>query len=318
MTHPKHIDVLTFGETMGLVIADPGPLEFAENAQLRVGGAESNVAIVLSRLGRSAHWVGRLGDDAFGRLVEKTLRAEEVGLTVIQDPQRPTGLMVKERRSRSLQRVRYYRSTSAASRLAHHDIHDDLLSRASILHVTGITPALSPEAREAVDTLIDRARALGVTISLDINYRSALWTRSEAAEFLSSAIPRSDILFGSVEEFAIVNPGIASADAAIEDALVRGATEVIVKLGDRGAIGERGGVRVSVAATPVEVIDTVGAGDAFVGGYLAARLDGLAFDECLALGGRVGAAACTVAGDWEGAPRREELDELFGGQDVAR
>lgn len=318
MTHSKPIDILTFGETMGLVIAEPGPLEFAGNAQLRIGGAESNVAIVASRLGKSAHWVGRLGDDAFGRLVERTLRAEKVGLTVIQDPQRPTGLMVKERRSPSLQRVRYYRSTSAATRLSHEDIHDDLLSRASILHLTGITPALSPEAREAVDTLIDRARALGVTVSLDINYRSALWTRSEAAEFLKSAIPRSDIIFGGLDEFAIVDPGITTADAAIEDALARGATEVIVKLGDRGAVGERGGVRTSVAATPVEVVDTVGAGDAFVGGYLSARLDGLALSECLALGGLVGAAACTVAGDWEGAPRRDELDELFGGQNVAR
>jgi len=303
---------------MGLVIAEPGPLEFAGNAQLRIGGAESNVAIVASRLGKSAHWVGRLGDDAFGRLVERTLRAEKVGLTVIQDPQRPTGLMVKERRSPSLQRVRYYRSMSAATKLSHEDIHDDLLSRASILHLTGITPALSPEAREAVDTIIDRARALGVTVSLDINYRSALWTRSEAAEFLMAAIPRSDIIFGGVDEFAIVDSGITTADAAIEDALARGATEVIVKLGDRGAVGERGGMRESVAATPVEVVDTVGAGDAFVGGYLSARLDGLALSECLALGGLVGAAACTVAGDWEGAPRRDELVELFGGQNVAR
>ena len=318
MTHSKPIDILTFGETMGLVIAEPGPLEFASNAQLRVGGAESNVAIVASRLGKSTHWVSRLGDDAFGRLVERTLRAEKVGLTVIQDPQRPTGLMVKERRSPSLQRVRYYRSTSAASRLSHDDIHDDLLSGASVLHLTGITPALSPQAREAVDTLIDRARALGVTVSLDINYRSALWTRSEAAEFLRSAIPRIDIIFGGLDEFAILDPGITTADAAIEDALARGATEVIVKLGDRGAVGERGGVRASVAATPVEVVDTVGAGDAFVGGYLSARLDGLALSECLALGGLVGAAACTVAGDWEGAPRRDELDELFGGQAVTR
>jgi 2-dehydro-3-deoxygluconokinase len=318
MTDSKPIDVLTFGETMGLIIAEPGPLEFAGSAQLRIGGAESNVAIVASRLGRTAHWVGRLGDDAFGRLVERTLRAEQVGVTVIRDPEGPTGLMVKERRSPSLQRVRYYRSTSAASRLAHDDIDDDLLSRASILHVTGITPALSPEAREAVDTLIDRARALGVTISLDINYRSALWTRSEAAQFLASAIPRTDILFGGVDEFAIVDPGIVTADAAIEAALARGVTEVIVKLGDRGAIGERDGQRGAIEATPVEVVDTVGAGDAFVGGYLSARLDGLTLDECLALGGLVGAAACTVAGDWEGAPRREELDELFGGQDVTR
>jgi 2-dehydro-3-deoxygluconokinase len=65
-------------------------------------------------------------------------------------------------------------------------------------------------------------------------------------------------------------------------------------------------------------VDTVGAGDAFVGGYLAARLDGLTLDECLALGGLVGAAACTVAGDWEGAPRREELSQLFDGHSVLR
>ena len=256
--------------------------------------------------------------DAFGRSIERTLRAEGVESTITHDGQRPTGVMVKERRSRSLQRVTYYRSTSAATKLAHDDIDDDLLSRASILHLTGITPALSPDAREAVDILIDRARALGVTVSLDINYRSALWTRADAAEFLASAIPRCDILFGGVDEFAIVDAAIATADAAIEDAVARGVSEVIVKLGDRGAVGERGGVRASVPATPVDVVDTVGAGDAFVGAYLVARLDGADLAESLALAAAVGAAACTVAGDWEGSPRREELDELFGGQGVTR
>lgn len=312
------IDILTFGESMGLVVAEPGPLEFAGSARLGFGGAESNVAIVASRLGRSTHWVSRLGDDAFGRLIERTLRAERVGVTVIRDSQRPTGLMVKERRSQSLQRVSYYRSTSAATQLVHDDIDDALLARTRILHLTGITPALSISARSAVGTVIDRARALGVLVSLDINYRSALWSRDDAARFLEDAMPRCDIVFGGLDEFALLDASIATPDSAIASAQVRGVSEVIVKLGDRGAIGERNGQRAEIAATPVDVVDTVGAGDAFVGGYLAARLDGRELEECLGLAGIVGAAACTVAGDWEGSPRRDELADLFGGDTVSR
>jgi 2-dehydro-3-deoxygluconokinase len=314
----ESIDILTIGESMGLVVAEPGPLEFAGSARLGFGGSESNVAIVASRLGRSAHWVSRLGDDAFGRLIERTLRAERVGLTVTRDPSRPTGLMVKERRSQSLQRVSYYRSTSAATQLVDTDIEDALLARSRVLHLTGITPALSISARSAVDTLIDRARAMGVLVSLDINYRSALWTRAEASRFLEGAMPRCDIVFGGLDEFALLDVSIATSDSAIAFAQARGVSEVIVKLGDRGAIGNRNGEHAEVAATPVDVVDTVGAGDAFVGGYLAARLDGLPLEECLGLAGIVGAAACTVAGDWEGAPRRDELADLFGGDSVTR
>ena len=131
-------------------------------------------------------------------------------------------------------------------------------------------------------------------------------------------MPRCDIVFGGLDEFALLDASIATPDSAIASAQVRGVSEVIVKMGDQGAIGERNGQRVEIAATPVDVVDTVGAGDAFVGGYLVARLDGLEFGECLGLAGTVGAAACTVIGDWEGAPRRDELADLLGDSTVKR
>ena len=308
--------LFTLGETMGLVAAEGiGSLEFARDFRFGIGGAESNVAIGVSRLGGPAAWLGRVGPDAAGDLIERRLRAEGVQTMVIRD-RAFTGLMVKHRRTAGLVHVDYHRAGSAGSRLAPTDVPVDLLSSAGILHVTGITPALSDTARATVFHAVETARAAGVTVSVDINYRAKLWSRYDAAPVLRDLVSRADVVFAGPDEAALVL-GVTDAPAAGLAAL--GPTEVVIKDGPRGCTGLIDGERYAVRALAVTVVEPVGAGDAFVAGYLAERLAGLAPAGRLATAVAVGAFAVTVPGDCEGLPSRADLEALLSAtDDVAR
>ena len=230
---PRTGGVVTFGETMGLFVsANLGPLAHADTARLSIGGAESNVAIALRRLGVSATWVGRRGDDSVGDLVERELRAEGLEVIAIRDPAQ-TGLMIKERRSKSASRVWYYRAQSAGSRLAPGDIPEGLIERSALLHVTGITPALSATVRDATFEAVFRAKTAGVPVSFDINFRSRLWSQDQACEALAALAAASDLVFAGDEEARIIVDGTGEVELA---RAIRelGPRQVVIKLGARG------------------------------------------------------------------------------------
>ena len=194
-------EVVVMGETMALFSSrSAGVLRSGAKADFSVGGAESNVAIGLARLGVPVAWIGRVGVDPFGDEIVRVLRGEGVEVLARRDGSRRTGLMVKERRTALHQRVVYYRSDSAGSALSPDDVDDRIVGGARVLHVTGITPALSESATAAVDHAIDAARAAGTTVSLDVNYRSALWSRDAATAALTRLLPSVDILFAGLEE----------------------------------------------------------------------------------------------------------------------
>jgi len=311
-------DVVTFGETMALIRADtPGPLAHAHGLSLGIGGSESNFSIALARLGTSVTWIGRVGQDSFGDLVLRELKAEDVHTVVHRDPSAPTGLMVKERRTQEHLKVWYYRAGSAGSRLSPDDIPAETVSGARLLHVTGITPALSPTALAAALHAVDCARAAGVLVSFDVNYRSGLWTADDAAPVLRGLAEKADLVFAGSDEGAIVvGPGDVSAMAQRFADL--GPKQVVIKRGTAGAYALIDGVGYEQDAIPVNALDSVGAGDAFVAGYVAELLAGLAPAERLATAVRVGAFACLVPGDWEGMPRRSELALLDATEPVRR
>jgi sugar/nucleoside kinase (ribokinase family) len=174
--------VLTAGETMALL--DPevdGPPSTGARYTLRVAGAESNVAVGLARLGVSARWVSKLGDDELGAAVRAALEAEGVDLRwTASEPSAPTGLFLKVR-SGGRSTVRYYRSGSAASRLGTADVPDDALEDVQLVHLTGITLALSADCRELVVELARRARERGALVQFDPNFRPSLWPGPRAA-----------------------------------------------------------------------------------------------------------------------------------------
>jgi 2-dehydro-3-deoxygluconokinase len=304
--------LFTFGETMGLVAATGiGPLEYARSFSFAIGGAESNVAIGAARLGAHVTWLGRVGADATGDLIARRLRAEHIHTLAIRD-EAFTGLMVKYRRSGEYLHVDYHRTGSAGSRLSPTDIPADLAD-ASILHVTGITPALSDSARATVFHAVETARAAGVTVSVDVNYRAKLWSRFDAAPVLRDLVSRADVVFAGPEEAALfIEPG-----SAVDGLASLGPAEVVVKDGPRGCTALIDGTKLTLPALPVQVVDPVGAGDAFVAGYLAERLAGAPAERRLRTAVAMGAYAVTVPGDCEGLPTRAELAALSAG-DVDR
>lgn len=295
--------LVTLGEVMVSLSADRvGPLRTARQLHVAAAGSEGNVAIGVARLGYPATWVSRLGADEFGELVRATLRGQGVSVCAPADPAAPTGLMVKERRTGDVGRVFYYRAGSAASRLGPGDIPDGLVRAAGVLHVTGITPALSPTAAESVRHAVGVARSAGVPVSLDVNYRARLWDLASARAELCVLVRNADVVFCSAEEL-----GVLSAADDPERLLAQGPHTVVVTDGAKGAYSVSAGGVVHQPAFPVRVVDPVGAGDAFVAGYLAGLLGGLAEPARMRQAGAAAAICVSAEGDWEGLPSAAEL-----------
>lgn len=311
--------VVTLGETMALMASDtPGPLAHASTLSLGIGGSESNVAIGLQRLGVQAVWCGRIGADALGRLVEREIRGEGVDVRATVDDGAPTGLMIKERRTPTAQNVAYYRSGSAGSRIAPDDVDEQLIAGAALLHVSGITPALSPQAAATIRYAVAAAKAAGVPVSFDLNYRSKLWNAETAAAVYREIIPQVDIVFAGLEEARLAVGAVDEAEEAARRIASMGPGQVVIKLGADGAMAFVDGQVFRQDALPIDALDTVGAGDAFVAGYLAEFVEGLGPGERLRTAVSTGAFVCLVPGDWEGLPRRDELDILRNQEPVSR
>ena len=308
--------VVTIGETMGLFTAT-APGSRATEFRRGIGGAESNVAIGLARLGTPATWVGRLGADGTGELVLRELRAEGVSSAEIIDEGASTGLMVKTQPVAGRTRVEYHRSGSAGSRLNPGDIDAELIRSARLLHVTGITPALSPTAAAAIDAALDIAEAAGIPISFDVNHRPSLWRDEAFVEVYTAIARRADIVFAGEDEAALFVQG-SGPEAYARAIADLGPAHVLVKLGADGCVGYVEGSAIRMAAVPVAAVDTVGAGDAFAAGYLSELLEGNDLDARLHTAVRAGALACLGYGDWESLPHRRDLDLMLPGDPVAR
>ncbi|WP_235672877.1 sugar kinase [Mycolicibacterium hodleri] len=302
--------VVTVGETMALLrTRDIGSLRHVSEMVLGIGGAESNVAIGLRRLGVGVGWLGRVGDDALGERVTREIRAEGVEVVGIVDAQAPTGLMLKERPSPSSTAVFYYRAGSAGSRMRPEDVPAGWIEDAELLHVTGITALLSESARECLLASVSRARTAGVRVSFDVNYRSTLAPPDVAGPLLRTIAERADLVFGGADELRLLFPDADAAEAA--DRLVRGGCrEVVVKHGADGAAVHSSGAVVEGPGFSVDVVDTVGAGDAFVAGYLSALLEKLDVPERLHRANACGAMLCMTPGDWESTPTLSDVERF--------
>ncbi|MDY0908209.1 sugar kinase [Microbacterium sp. CFBP9034] len=315
--------LFTLGEGLGLIRGDGiGGLERLATAHIDTGGAEGNVAIGVARLGGEATWLGRVGDDALGRRVAGDLRSESVTVHAVVDTEAPTGLMLKSTPRAGATVVDYYRRGSAGSRLSPADLEGSGLEDHRILHVTGITLALSSSARAAVLAAVQRAKSAGLLVSFAVNHRSRLWDADEATPHYLALLRTADIVFASAEEGDLLVAGAGSPGTDPEE-LVRelsrlGADETILTLGADGAAAVIDGALHRVAAVPVSVVDTVGAGDAFAAGYLAERLSGAPAAQRLRTAVTAGALACAHPGDWQGAPRRPDLAAFDGHDPVSR
>lgn len=303
-------EVVTLGETM-VSLRTSTPLRLGGSLAMSMAGSESNVAIGLARLGHSVRWGGRIGADEVGTFILRTLRSESVLVdTVLVDPERPTGLILSERRISDFSRVSYYRERSAGSALSRSDAALALAKIPRILHVTGITPAISESAADAVDWAVRHAHDLGALVSVDVNYRARLWSIDEARPTLSALVRSADIVIASEDELGIVVATPFDELAAAGELAEFGVRDLVIKRGARGATVWRDSIAHHADAIRVPVLDTIGAGDALTAGYLSGLLDGLSSAAALYRGIVTASFAVAAVGDWEGLPNRDELSLL--------
>jgi 2-dehydro-3-deoxygluconokinase len=306
------LDLLTFGETMVLFApAERGTLESAPAYHASIGGAESNCAIGLARLGYSVAWVSRLGRDPFGERVLKTIRGEGIDVSRVQRcDAAPTGLMFKEPGPGNTTRVFYYRRQSAAAALRSEQF--DSLS-AKYLFVTGITPALSDSNRKLTFELVERFRAAGTKVAFDPNMRFRLWSASEARVVFLELARKCDILIPSLAEAEIMT-GLKESESMLDALISLGPPQVVLKAGDQGAWYADGEERGFCPCYSVPEIDPVGAGDAFCAGLLSGLLDGQPLREAVKRGAALGALCVSTFGDYHGLPDRTGLQAFTEGK----
>jgi len=308
------MDVITFGESMVLFNPDSsGPLRYVHNFNKSMGGAESNVAIALARLGHQAGWFSKLGNDEFGRYIKTTLRGEGVDVSrVIVDSEKSTGILFKERFMNPNPNVYYYRKDSAASNLQPEELDASYIKSAKILHITGITPALSKSCRQAVFKAIEIAKENNMLVSFDPNIRLKLWTKAEAVPVLLEIAKRANIIFPGLDEGEMIF-GLNKPEEIAKSFMEMGCSLVAVKLGKDGCYIANKKESQYVKGFPVEKPeDTVGAGDGFAAGFLSGMLRKLELRECGQYANGVGAMAVMVKGDIEGYPDFDQLMSYIG------
>lgn len=302
-------DVITFGESMALFMPpEHKALERATTLEQGFGGAESNVAIGLARLGCSVGWFGVLGDDPFGRMIMKTLRGEGVDVSRAKlSDEAPTGMMFRENVAGRLA-VHYYRKHSAASRMEPEHLDESYIRSAKLLHVTGITAALSESSRRTVRRAIDIAKDAGVKVCFDPNLRLKLWSIEEARETLLPYAEMADYFLPGWDELKLL---YQSDDfATVKEKLLQlKATTIIKGLGDTTIVLDKG-EETTVPFYPAEqVIDTVGAGDGFCAGFLAGIMKGLSPVEAVGLASINGSLVIQMRGDWEALPEWSAVEQ---------
>jgi 2-dehydro-3-deoxygluconokinase len=305
------LDVVTVGEAMALFIArEAGSLEAVRSFDRATAGAELNVAVGLARLGFGVSYLSRVGADSFGRQLLAFMAAEGIDHHHVQeDATRPTGFMLKSLASDGSDPVvEYHRRGSAASHLGLADYPAATCAASRHLHLTGITPALSADARALVFQMAQAARAAGRSVSFDPNLRPRLWSgEAEMRDCLNALASHCDWVLPGLAEGRLLT-GADTPEGIADFYLARGASQVVVKLGPAGAFWANTQGRGTVPGVPVaRVVDTVGAGDAFAVGVISALLEGLPLAEAARRGNQLGARAVQFPGDCDGLPTRAQL-----------
>ncbi|WP_327435801.1 sugar kinase [Streptomyces sp. NBC_01201] len=322
-------DVVCLGESMVTFLpSQPGRLADVPSFGRGIGGAESNVACALAAAGHRAKWVGRVGADGFGDHLVDAIAGYGVDTSAVRrDPDRPTGIYFRTATDRATDahEVAYYRAGSAASAMSPHNVpYDDLLAT-RVLHLSGITAALSADCLALLHDLT-AARDGRPLVSFDVNHRPGLWREGGTGpEVLLDLARRSDLVFVGEDEAeeAWGVHGTEAIRAALPepDVLVvkRGSDGVTVF--SRTAAGPGAGPAQDTATTVpslrVDVVAAVGAGDAFAAGFLSATLRDLPVRDRARHGHLMAAAVLTVPGDLTGPPPRAYADRLAALDDEA-
>ena len=309
------VEVLTFGEPMGLMVADEvKPLKDVEHFTRYVCGAEVNFSVGLSRLGHSVAYVSKVGQDPFGEHICDFLAENKIENGYVKvDKEYLTGMQLKAKVLDGDPLVVNFRKNSAFSHFQPEELAGIDWSGVKHVHVTGISAALSESCRAAAAKLMDTAKAKGIRVSFDPNLRPALWPdKQEMVRVINALAARADIVLPGISEGEILM-GSRDPEAIADFYLGQGSKAVVVKVGAKGSfVKTSDGEKFESPGFRVEhVVDTVGAGDGFAVGTISALLEGKSLKEAAHRGAAIGALAIMVAGDNEGLPTREKLESFM-------
>jgi 2-dehydro-3-deoxygluconokinase len=293
MSQP-YFDVTTFGEIMLRLSVPAGQrLESATNLNICPAGAEANVASLLARLERKTCWVSTLPKSPLGQLAANHLRLAGVDLTGIiwhEGGRLGTYYVEFGELPRGTQ-VTYDRAGSNITFLKPSQINWDALMDSRLLHLTGITPALSDSCRQIVSKALRLAKLRKVPVSFDINYRQKLWPETRAREILMPMIQGVEILFCSrIDAIRLFGCKGEMQDIARTVLELSHAKNVVITIGEQGAILWDGKEAHHEPARPTKIIDRLGAGDALAAGVIQGWLDGN-----IAMGLRYGVTLAALA-----------------------
>jgi 2-dehydro-3-deoxygluconokinase len=326
-SNTKKFDVVSLGEPLvQFNPLDEGPLKHASLFEKHAAGSESNIVIGLSRLGFKTCYIAKVGKDEFSKFILSTLRSEQVNIDLVKEiDTKNCGIFFVQRNYPipAKSDVVYYRSDSAAKLLSPEDIPEEAIQNSKVLHVSGITPALSKNCREACLYAMEIARKNNVKISFDTNYRRKLWSASEARTVLMEMATKCDILFTDPDDVAILFGGGGSGsdnDGTLSNLSDLGPSVVVLKLG-----ATKGLVAITKAQPPstvkrraecppimrVPVVDSIGAGDAVVVGFLAGYLSNESLERSLEMASCCSALVVMRKGDFENLPDKEQLQNLL-------
>ncbi|MGI5521718.1 sugar kinase [Micromonospora sp. CA-259024] len=288
-------DVVCVGESMALVVPDPPrPLCEGGTTRLDVAGAESNVAMNLAALGLRVAWQSRVGADPLGDLLTARIGATGVDVSLVEvDPIAPTGVFFKDPGPGGTT-VHYYRRGSAAAAMDRSLWRTPELTGSTVLHLSGITAALSEACADLVSYALAERPVSGAMISFDVNFRPALWPVRTAGPVLAGLADQADLVLVGLDEAATLW-GTRHPDEVRER--LPGPGTLVVKDGSVGATSYGPGGSTFEPAPVVEVVEPVGAGDAFAAGYLYGLVRDLPERARLRLGHLVAAAALRAVGD---------------------
>jgi len=293
-------ELVTFGETMLRLSPSSGErLETATSLEFRTAGAESNVAIAASRLGASSVWLSKLPDSPLGRRVTNEVRTHGVEPRIEWDDAARQGAYYIEHGStpRSTT-VIYDRADAAITTARPTDQYQEAIGDAEVFYTSGITPALSETLDETTRELLATAQQAGTTTAFDLNYRSKLWSPTEARETYESLFGDVDILVAAERDAdKILDRRGTAEDIAADLAADFEFETVIITRGEEGALAVHDGTSYEQPAFETDTVDAIGTGDAFVGGYLSRYIAGDSVSKSLSYAAATAALKRTIEGD---------------------
>lgn len=292
--------LVTFGETMLRLSPPAGTrLETATELEFRTAGAESNVAVAASRLGIETVWLSKLPDSALGRRVTTELEGHGVDSRVAwEDDSRQGTYYIEQGSTPRPTNVIYDRTDAAITTARAAELDTEPIEAAEVFYTSGITPALSDVLETTTRELLTTARESGTTTAFDLNYRSKLWSHSDARTTYESLLEHVDVLAAAERDVRAV----LDRDGTPDELATALATDfdletVLLTRGDEGALAVHGDDTYEQPAFDVDTVDPIGTGDSFVGAYLTRRIRGDTVDDALAYAAAAAALKRTIAGD---------------------